>query len=243
MPAKVLVVGDSHIAALSQGLARIEGRHPAQREFDVRVQSLGGGRLLIKPFSRPVADGVDVSHETPGKPELRIRFGGDLAAVGVCANFHSVRLLRRGGWDRFAPAEIAAGEYPLSLAVFREMMRADQQHILAFVDQVRAGTRVFAIESPAPFRHHPLLSEVRAELWSYVNSEFRKFVHDELAARGVDMIRIPREFMDDMGFMLPRFRSDNPDDRHHANALYGEHMMRLVLDYLGASLPEYALPA
>lgn len=238
--ADVLVFGDSHTAALRRGQIAIEtdGHWPEGLRLDVRP--LGGGHLATVPFFADRGTHAEVT-----LPEYRRQFARlprqedpDTLVYGVSALLHPVRLWRQPGWQAFAPADMAsppAGTAPVSSGTIGRLARDDQGPMLGLVALLRRlGRRVFAIEAPHPFRHHPALSRIPAEVVMRVDRIYRDAIGAELDRLGVDVVAVPDRCLDPEGFT--REALGQPGDPHHGNAAYGAIMMAEVLAHLGADV-------
>lgn len=98
------------------------------------------------------------------------------------------------------------------------------------------GMKVFVIDAPRPFQHHPMFEQCRKDVLMHLDREYRRYILNELAARDIDVIATPDECVDAEGFMLAEFRHPDVRDRHHANEKYGEIMARRIVDYLADKL-------
>lgn len=232
---KVLITGDSHLGALAAGLPPLVDFHAIWDGLHIEMRPLGSGRFMTERFSRAITGGSELITPAYRQNLQRVTNEAGLLAVGLCANFHTTRLLAACDWNKFAPAHLAWKEYPLSAALLTETFWTDQQYIFAFIDEMRAaGINVFAIESPRTFRHHPKAKATRVDVWSYVDAAYRRYISEQLALRGVDVVPVPADCVDADGFMRPDFRHPTPHDGHHANDAFGQIMMTRVLDYISA---------
>lgn len=238
--ADVLVFGDSHTAALRRGQIAIEtdGLWPDGVRLDVRP--LGGGHLATEPFFADRGTHAEVT-----LPEYRRQFARlpreedpDTLAYGVSALLHPVRLWRQPDWQAFAPADLAeppAGTAPVSSGTVRRLAFEDQGPMLGLVALLRRlGRRVFAIEAPRPFRHHPALRRVPAKVVLRVDRIYRDAIGAELGKLGVGIVAVPDRCLDGEGFTLEAF--GQPGDPHHGNEAYGAIMMAEVLAHLGVAV-------
>ena len=162
----VLVFGDSHTAALRRGQLAIEADGTWPADLRLAVRPLGGGHLATAPFFADRGDHAEVT-----LPEYRRQFDrlpraddpSDMV-YGVSALLHPVRVWRAPAWQDFAPADMALPDVaPVSSGTVRRLAIADGRPMLDLVALLRRiGRRVFAVEAPYPFRHHPALRRTPA---------------------------------------------------------------------------------
>ncbi|WP_165361412.1 hypothetical protein [Lichenibacterium ramalinae] len=236
----VLVFGDSHTAALRRGQSAIEtdGRWPDGLRLDVRP--LGGGHLATVPFFADRGSHADVT-----LPEYRRQFARlpreedpEAMVYGVSALLHPVRVWRHSDWQGFAPADLAAppaDTAPVSSGTIRRLALDDQGPMLGLVALLRRlGRRVFAIEAPRPFRHHPALRRIPAEVVMRVDRIYRDAIRAELDGLGVAVVGVPDRCLDGDGFTLEAL--GQTADPHHGNEAYGTIMMTEVLAHLAGDV-------
>jgi hypothetical protein len=236
----VLVFGDSHTAALRRGQIAIETDGHWPDGVRLAVRPLGGGHLATEPFFADRGTHAEVT-----LPEYRRQFtrlpredDPETMVYGVSALLHPVRLWRQPDWQAFAPADLAAppaDTAPVSSGTIRRLAFEDQGPMLGLVALLRRlGRRVFAIEAPRPFRHHPALRRTPAEVVMRVDRIYRDAVRAELDRLGVDVVAVPGRCLDDEGFTLESL--GQAGDPHHGNEAYGTIMMAEVLAHLGAAV-------
>ena len=229
-----LIFGDSHTAALRRGQGTIEadGRWPDDLRLTVRP--LGGGHLATEPFFADRGDHAEVT-----LPEYRRQFDRLPRAddprdtvYGVSALLHPVRVWRGSAWQDFAPADMALpGATPVSSGIVRRLALDDQRPMLDLVALLRRiGRRVFAVEAPRPFRHHPALKKTPAAVVMRVDALYRATIRAELDRLGVPVVAVPARCRDAEGFTRPEF--GQAGDPHHGNGDYGAIMMGEVLAHL-----------
>lgn len=148
---------------------------------------------------------------------------------------HSTRVWRDIDWSRHAPSRLADQESPVSSSLLNEIFWNDQKYILRFIDSfISLGLKIFVIEGPRPFKHHSVFkrSGYREEVILYIDSEYRKFVFNELERRGVSVVRVPDFCFCENGFMLEEFKSYKKGDGHHANEVYGEIIFNEIVRFV-----------
>ncbi len=238
--AEVLVFGDSHTAALRRGQLAIEAEGLWPANLALTVRPLGGGHLACDPFFADRGDHAEIT-----LPEYRRQFerlprrdDPPDAIYGVSALLHPVRVWRHPSWQGFAPASLAqSGEEstatPASSGMVRRLALDDQGPMLALVALLRRlGRRVFAIEAPYPFRHHPALRRTPAAVVMRVDRLYRDAVRAELDRLGVPVVAVPGRCRDEDGFTRAELGQEG--DPHHGNGRYGAIMMGEVLAHLAA---------
>lgn len=237
--ADVLVFGDSHTAALRRGQVAIEAEGAWPADIGLSVRPLGGGHLATEPFFADRGDHAEVT-----LPEYRRQFDRLPCAddppdriYGVSAPLHPVRVWRGAAWQDFAPADMdLPGAAPVSSGTIRRLALDDQRPMLELLALLRRiGRRVFAVEAPRPFRHHPALRRTPAAVAMRVDRLYRETIRAELDRLGVPVVDVPGRCFDAEGFTLAEF--GQPGDPHHGNEGYGAIMMREVLAHLRAGGP------
>lgn len=225
MMKRVLITGDSHTAMLYKGLQSICD----DSNCEIKIRPMGSGEYLRSPFYEEDGDAIRITHPTYRKRLGRIPPSDDFDFLGLSMPFHSARVFRHPDWQRYAPWKLATGEIPLSQGVLEQTILADQHYILSFVaNLVRRGYRVFAIEAPRPFRHHPALKLTRPEVILFIDGLFRRLVSEELLTLGTKIVKLPDEAIDEQGFMKDEFRNEQARDTHHGNAVLGGMIMEKV---------------
>ncbi len=241
---QVLVFGDSHTAALRRGQSSIDIDGQWPKTIELTVRPLGGGHLSTLPFFVDRGDHAEVTLPEYRREFSRIPLEGDAEEVvyGVSAPLHPVRVWRSPAWQEFAPVDayvLVNSVAPVSSGMIRRLALADQRFMLDLLALLRRlGRRVFVIEAPRPFRHHPALRKTRADVVMRVDTLYRETIRAELDRLGVDVIEIPACCIDSEGFTLERFGHAN--DPHHGNESYGAMVMGEVLAYLGRSVAQTA---
>lgn len=233
----VLIIGDSHVGALQQ--AHLKGRETekALAPANLTIRPLGNGKFLATPF---FADHGDYAELANGEYRQQFRrFPPQDHAydwIGFSGPLHLARVWRNLDWERFSPWNMGGREHAISTAMLEQAIEDDAKHALGFIDVIRRTTRIFVIESPWPFRHHPAVSHNGPELVHRVHEQYRRYVLEELERRHVPVVTIDPAWCDAEGFMRERFRHGNPEDTHHGNIEFG----CLMLERIGAFLRENA---
>jgi len=231
---RLLITGDSHTGALYRGLKEMRASGSVSAEIVVRP--LGGGHLLPTPFFRDAGD-----HAAVVDPNYRQAFerlppeGAGYDAIGLSMPLWPMRLLHQMNWGKWSLSEEIEGRRPVSHAVFREMVMADQKYVLLLAELLqRCGLEVFAVSAPTLFRDHNSLKRLPPAHGLKIFQTYRAIICAELDARKVDIIDIPPQCLDDEGFMKQDYRHEDPKDEHHGNAAFGRLMMQAVEDWAAA---------
>ena len=237
-----LVFGDSHTAALRRGQLAIEADGTWPADLRLAVRPLGGGHLATAPFFADRGDHAEVTLPEYRRQFERLPRGDDPPDMvyGVSALLHPVRVWRGPAWQDFAPADMALPDVaPVSSGTVRRLALDDQRPMLDLVALLRRiGRRVFAIEAPHPFRHHPALRRTPATVVMRVDRLYRATIRAELARLGVPVVDVPARCLDAEGFTLAEL--GQPGDPHHGNENYGTIMMGEVLSHLRPDRPRPA---
>ncbi len=244
---RVLIFGDSHTAALRRGQIAIETEGQWPDAIDLTVRPLGGGHLAAEPFFADRRDHAEVT-----LPEYRRQFSRipreedpEDTIYGVSAPLHPVRIWRNPAWQTHAPADMsdaapglaAEATVPVSSGMVRRLALADQRNMLDLVALLRRlKRRVFAIEAPRPFRHHPALRRTPAAVVMRVDALYRETIRAELARLDVPVVTVPALCLDPDGFV--REDLGQASDPHHGNEAYGRIMMAQVLAHLAPGMAQ-----
>ncbi|KAA8610340.1 hypothetical protein AL036_00185 [Salipiger aestuarii] len=223
---KILITGDSHTGALSQGLAQVRDGLPGG--IDIVVKPLGGGHILPTPFFRDAGTYAQIVD-----PDYRRNFhrlpphaiNADMIALS--APLWPMRVMHQMVWPRHSIDAAIPGGQPISRAVFRRLVMEDQGQVLALCALLqRVGMPVLAVSPPVMFRDHATLRQMAPEHVRAMFDGYRAIMLEELAARHIPVLDVPPDCVDADGFMRPEYRHENPEDEHHANAAFGALMIR-----------------
>lgn len=235
---KILITGDSHTAALQRGLKALRAQGALREGVEVSVKPLGGGHVLPTPFWRDAGDHAEII--APGYRAQFTRLPPQQPAIDVlapdvlalCMPLWPMRILHRMAGEKLALADRVADHATVSKAVFRQLVLADQQHVLGLIDLFnRIRMPCVALSPPVLFADHKVLARYPAAQALRVFDTYRAIMLAELAARDVPVIDLPPETRQADGFMRPDFRHDDPEDAHHANAAFGALMIRRLQDW------------
>jgi len=242
----VFLTGDSHTAALRRGQTAIEADGGWPQDLRLTIQPLGGGHLTREPFFIDRGDHAEIT-----AVEYRRRFdrlplehaAGADTVYGFSAPLHSARIWRHPDWQNYAPAAMALPGTPVSSGMVSRLVLADQKYVLDLLAlMTRIGRRVFVIEAPYPFHHHPALRKSPAAVVRHLDRAYRAIVRSELARLEVPVVAVPQDCTED-GFMRSEY--GQPGDHHHGNERYGRTMMSEILAFLDrdwSAAPDVALP-
>lgn len=234
---KVMITGDSHTAALKLGVDMLVAQNDLPQDYQLDVQQLGGGKSLTMPFFVDKGDFAEMSQEKHQKRISRLPFSDEqepYAYYGICGPLHTVRLWRnKDYWQKYTPLTPKKGQAPISASLLRHIILQDQLYIMQLVGLLkRVGVKVFVIEAPKPYRHHPILEVVDPNVITHIDGFYRKVIRECLASKDVPVIDVPSACYGADGFMLETFRHDNPMDGYHANKEFGAIMIKQVIEFL-----------
>lgn len=233
---RVFITGDSHAGAIKRGLATLRGAHGACQDVDVEVVALGNGMHMTAPFFEDLgtrARIVEASYKTRIKELPLPGAVGRQTVYCWCGLFHFAKLWRNGSWIRCRPAFMAGPGIPVSTGLMTAVIRDWFGQQLALIEVLkRSGVKVIAVESPRPFRHHPALRLIRADVVAGVDGFCQGVMLAELRQRKVEVVRIPSACVDSDGFMHSKWRHELPGDRHHGNAMFGALMVERICKQL-----------
>lgn len=228
----LIITGDSHTASLkfarenliNNGISVFNGTEIIPlASGDVMRSSFFDERDDIAYFNREICKSL-IS-------QLPLRFNG--ISYGFCGNLHTTRIMRDIDWVKYAPFEVVRNEIPISLAFLHKIFEFDQKYMIALLNIfLKNHQNIFVIEAPYPFRGSPLFKRVRTEVLQYIDKEYRGYVKKNLMKMGIDVVSIPLECVDQEGFMLDKFLTENGPQDHHCNKDFGEVMMIEIINYL-----------
>lgn len=229
---RIFVTGDSHTAALKRGLLRLEASGWQPAGVEVTIQGLGNGAHLIKRFFRETGRGARIIEPSFCSSVRDLPFPGPEGKATVyCWSglFHFAKVWRDRTWATHRLATTQGSAIPVSRGMLRSTILLWFRHQLGLIDAVvRGGGVVMAVESPRPFRHHPAFQQSRPETIAAVDRFCQQVMLAELAKRSIPLVRIPRECLDEDGFMDTRWRSEREADPHHGNEEFGALMLRCI---------------
>ena len=230
---KILIIGDSHTAALQRGLKALRNRNALRDDVEILVKPLGGGHLLPTPFWRDAGDHAEIT-----EPTYRTQFARlppETPAVDVLAlalPLWPMRVLHQMVGAKLVLADRSEGHATVSMAVFRQLVLADQQYVLGLIDLlIRIQMPCVALSPPVLFADHKVLNRYPTAQALRVFDVYREIMLSELAARVVPVINLPPDARQPDGFMRPDYRHDDVDDQHHANAEFGALMISQLQDW------------
>lgn len=226
---RVVLSGDSHGWALWTAVRNMREAGMLPVGLDVTVRPLGSSVLLKQAFYDRGPDGVAITEPTLAARVPSLPLPGETwegTVFGWTGLHYFAGLWQSGDWRRFRRAGRAGAGMPVSTGMLRGIVRNAFRHQLGLLDALRAdGCRVLVVESPRPFRHHPVFRAMPEEHVGELAALTREVIDAELAAREVPVVRIPDCCLDGSGFMLDDYRSDKADDFYHANGRFGEVML------------------
>ncbi len=227
---RAMIVGDSHTGVLNQARLRMEREGRLPDDIALNIRPLAGGPTLARPFFEEI-DGVAVMTE-PGIKARMPRLppaGARYDVIGLSGPLHPVRVWRNRHWQDYR-IQPSGGHIPVSQALFRRVVFDDQGPMLRLIELLQAqDIGVLVVEPPRPFRHHPSVEALGADLVIDLDRRYRGLVRAWLTAHGVVTVDVPDACLDGDGFMKPVYRSDVPTDPHHGNADFGELMVARAL--------------
>jgi len=235
---KLFLTGDSHVAAIKRGHALLASRGQLPAAPPLVIRPFGSAVQMRTSFFVEHDDHLEITDpvyrkRVPVLPARGFATGSTIYLLAGPFNFSAVwaRPFWRHHWVTGMPPRVGR---PYSLGTLRHGLMARLYYQFRLIDKLLTlGQRLAVVESPGPFRHHPALGLVRADSLVALHRLCRRLVRDELARRDVGVVAVPAECWDDDGFIQARFRSDNPEDGHHANTEFGAVMAMECLRFSG----------
>jgi hypothetical protein len=237
----IFITGDSHVGALKRGYQLLEAGGGLRTDISVVMRPLGSGIHLRTPFFIDHGDHAEITEpgyrqRVPVLPVRRLLGKRVIYCLAGPLNYILAGPNNKGPiwssptWRSYWVTGMPpTSERPFSVGMLRGVVFHQLRYQLQLMDMLlRLGERVCVVEAPGPFRHHPSLVRASAGTVAGIHALCRKMIMDELKRRTILVAAVPRECVDADGFMLDRYRSENPNDAHHANAEFGVLMIEQI---------------
>lgn len=239
----IYVVGNSHVRALAMGLAL---QKPPLT--NVEAFAFGNGAEETTRFAERVGDRV-VMRSAEYAERLTMKTGQ--ASIGrehlwvFVMGTHNLRILRGKFWCNAAPSTLQLeGKRPVSAAVLDKIIQSDQKNILNFFADVKKVGARFIVASCPPARRDRVIDHfgIPVEVARYVNRRALGSLYQWLERQNIPTVLPPESSMDEDGFLRPEFAQSrtftNKIDKSHANAAYGDLMIRKIMATIKQTYPE-----
>ena len=229
-----LLIGDSHLGALSKGHHALNNRGELTRDVTIAVRQLGGGHILPTPFFTNEGDHAKITDPIYARsfkqlPPLARRFG----TIGLSMPLWPLRVMYQMVREDMSLGTTVGNRRPISHALFERLVLQDQKYVIELIEVLnRSGTRVLAITPPALFRDHKMMTFLPEAEVLNMFSKYQKIMLGVLTRHQVHVIGLPEQCLDEDGFMLTKYRHEDPKDHHHANGNFGELMIKQVENWL-----------
>jgi hypothetical protein len=234
---KVLIIGDSHTAALEKGKKLLAEKSKLPDGIKLDIRCLGNHRIMRTPFFIDRGDYAEICNDEYRKqynffPPLSLKHDMENVVYGLSGLLFPGSVI---SWlSKFAaPSQLVLNEIPVSNALLTQLVLDDCQYLLKFIDIIlRTKQKLFVIEGPQFFRDAHISKNCRHQLIKYFNDYYRVIIKKELENRNIPVIALNPECYDEHGFMLEKYRHENINDKLHGNALFGELMLKKAIDFL-----------
>ena len=172
----ILLTGDSHTAALRKGQMAIEAEGRVARTGSASPFTRSAAVILTcEPFFIDRGDHAEITVAAYKRQMQRLPMGDDspgtdLRRLGTAPFGTPLAPLLPG--SSFAPAAMAgaASGTPVSSGMMQRLVLEDQKNVLDLLSLLkRLGKRVFVVEAPYPFHHHPAMRKTSRELVRFVD--------------------------------------------------------------------------
>lgn len=232
---KLFIAGESHVSALQQGRKLLESKAEWPQSVSLTIRPMGGGHILPTPFFVDRGDYLEITH-----PEFRenikqlppMESQGGFDYFGFSAGLHCARVWRHKDWRQVVLPGASGSGMPVSSSLMNRIFDDDVKYIKQMLEALqRMGKKIFVVEAPYPFRHHKAVMDGSPSLISTLDRLSRMRMRAWLAERNIPVIAVPAQCIDAEGFMLDCYRSETPDDAHHANAQFGALIMKDMLTF------------
>jgi hypothetical protein len=232
-----VIFGDSHAAALKVGSDVFKCNEGWPQDQRITVTRLGSADTMIRPYFIDQGEYAEITHQEQALCIKRLPFAETEASYdyyGFCGPLNAGRLWRKvNNWLNFSPFAGQANLAPVSTGLLKQVILEEQRYNRQLIELLkRVGVKVFVIEAPKPYKHHPVLSEVNPDVIVYIDHFYKTVMKDWLVSQDIPIISIPRQCYDSDGFMLDKFKVEQ--DGIHANKKFGVIMIKEILKFLQA---------
>lgn len=230
-----VIFGDSHAAALKVGSDVFKCNKDWPQDQHITVTRLGSADTMVRPYFIDRGGYAEITHQEQALFIQRLPFAETDVRYdyyGFCGPLNAGRLWRKANnWLNFSPFALHANQAPVSTGLLKHVILEEQRYNRQLIELLqRVGVKVLVIESPKPYRHHPVLSTISPATIAYIDCFYKATMTDWLTSKGVPVISIPRQCYDSDGFMLDKFKTEQ--DGIHANKKFGIIMVKETLKFL-----------
>ncbi len=231
---KAIIIGDSHTGALKLAADILQAQKSWPQDYQLEVQRLGSANSMVAPYFIDKGDYVEITDENLIKHIQRLPYadeGDQPTYYGFAGPLYAGRLWRQSPyWLNFTPFASQSNQAPVSESLLRHVVFQEQAYTMQLIDVLkRLGVKLFAIEAPKPYKHHPVLESVDPKVVAYIDAFYKKIMTDWLTSRGIPAISVPSHCYGTDGFMHESFKND---DGIHANKEFGIVMIHEVIAFL-----------
>jgi len=235
-----MILGDSHVVALSSALTRNAALQSLPALRGASVRKLFSFPATLQPFHRRCDDevvltDVDMSRELAALTGVPFISSNDRRVFVFSIPYTTTILLRSPVWRRFSPwAVCERPRQPLSSTVIEKIVLHHFRHSMQFLaDIAELGVCCFALHAPPPRREDPRFGKsIEARVGAVLHDAAVQVVQRALQARGVESIGpmegLAAKIRSNDGFLPPEFHAADGQDFHHANALFGQEMLEAI---------------
>lgn len=234
---KILITGDSHLAALDRALS---AEQDLTLGHQISIRPLGNAEAMHSLYFK---DGNNCIEITLDRFKSRIDqlppIGESPDVVAVSMPFHTLRFLRKKKmWSDYAPASLGKTEcHSITNATFKKMVLEQQKYNLEMIQLLQKYVpKVVVLEGPRIFAHHTIFENNDEEVLLEVDRLYRKIMRDELDKLNVSVIDCPVEtYSANTGLMNEQYRTHREADYHHASTEFGALTLKSLVGTLDKS--------
>lgn len=230
----IILTGDSHLGPLRRGLDSIASKHQNRFTF----WPLGKG-AAVREKCHKFDSATQVLTTISRSWRNRVFSSETIASEGIDVNvvislpLNTSRILRDYSWDTHAPWSISRDETALSDAMVDEIIAGDAIHALNMAfDLVKIWPQTAVLEAPRFFSNASYLEGKRIDVFTYIDTIYRKKIRNILNDAGVNVISQPDITITEDGTTALEFDHDDPTDDHHANDSYGKLALEAILAHV-----------
>jgi len=234
-----VITGDSHVAPLARALRTLN-----VQKSQCKAHALGNGNLFARPFFEDTGEGISFTINKITKFNNAFLLGKETfrpapgRKLGLSLGFYSARITKNKDWKEhyiFDGFRCLDANVPVFSGLLKAIIARDLKYILEFYQALRKyDLDVFIVPAPPPSRRlQAIRIGVPPERVMEIDRAYLETVTDACTALGFPILKQPKGYTDELGFLKEEFAHEKERDRLHAGQVYALKQAQIVLDYLG----------